>query len=94
MNVDELNDLISVAHARISSLQDKLDHLEHSERERMKSALEAQRQADDSLRKEYIRQELNREHTRHEIERHKWVCDYLVFYLPNYYIFSTTLLVA
>ncbi|CAH8580386.1 unnamed protein product [Schistosoma bovis] len=73
MNVDELNDLISVAHARISSLQDKLDHLEHSERERMKSALEAQRQADDSLRKEYIRQELNREHTRHEIERHKWL---------------------
>ncbi|CAH8588019.1 unnamed protein product [Schistosoma haematobium] len=72
MNVDELNDLISVAHARISSLQDKLDHLEHSERERMKSALEAQRQADDSLRKEYIKQELNRERTRHEIERHKW----------------------
>ncbi|VDP63664.1 unnamed protein product [Schistosoma mattheei] len=73
MNVDELNDLISVAHARISSLQDKLDHLEHSERERMKSALEAQRQADDSLRKEYIKQELNRERTRHEIERHKWL---------------------
>ncbi|CAH8593095.1 unnamed protein product [Schistosoma rodhaini] len=73
MNVEELNDLISVAHARISSLQDKLDHLEHSERERMKSALEAQRQADNSLRKEYIKQELNRERTRHEIERHKWL---------------------
>ncbi|KAK4470673.1 hypothetical protein MN116_006205 [Schistosoma mekongi] len=73
MSVDELNDLISVAHARIASLQDKLDHLEHSERDRMRSALETQRLADDSLRKEYIRQEVDRERARHEIERHKWL---------------------
>ncbi|TNN17506.1 MICOS complex subunit Mic60 [Schistosoma japonicum] len=73
MSVDELNDLISVAHARIASLQDKLDHLEHSERDRMRSALETQRRADDSLRKEYIKQEVDRERTRHEIERHKWL---------------------
>ncbi|VDQ10035.1 unnamed protein product [Trichobilharzia regenti] len=72
MNVDELNDLISVAHARIASLQKKLDHLEHSEKERMKSAMDAQRRADESLREQYVRQELDLERSRHDIERHKW----------------------
>ncbi|CAH8854284.1 unnamed protein product [Trichobilharzia szidati] len=73
MNVDELNDLISVAHARIASLQKKLDHLEHSEKERMKSAMDAQRRADESLREQYVKQELDLERSRHDIERHKWL---------------------
>ncbi|CAH8524174.1 unnamed protein product [Schistosoma turkestanicum] len=73
MNVDELNEFISVAHDRINSLQDKLIHSDHSEKERMESALGEQRRSYDSLRNEYIKQELDCEQTRHEIEKHKWL---------------------
>ncbi|CAH8551432.1 unnamed protein product [Heterobilharzia americana] len=75
MNVDELNDLISVAHARIASLQAKLDHLEQTERERMKSALDTQRRGDDAIRQEYIKRELDLERSKHDIERHRWLLE-------------------
>lgn len=72
MTVEELNDLISIAHHRIVDLQSKLKHAELNERERLKSALDAQCRADEVLSNERITQALEYQRSKHELERLKW----------------------